>query len=84
MGIRPKLDLKPTTPQKAAGRIVEPMVCVPIASGLNPAATAAAEPLLDPPGEYSRLRGLRVGPGSKYANSVVTDYHAWYFRLAGF
>ena len=40
----------PTTPQKAAGRMTEPMVCVPKASGQKPAATAAAEPLLLPPG----------------------------------
>src|SRR5581483_7711576 len=64
--------LKPTIPQKAAGRITEPTVCVPSASGQKPAATAAAEPLLDPPGVCSRLCGLRVGPGSSDANSVVT------------
>ena len=32
----------PTTPQKAAGRITEPSVCVPTATGTKPAATAAA------------------------------------------
>jgi hypothetical protein len=36
--------LKPTMPQNAAGRITDPLVCVPIAAGTNPAATAAAEP----------------------------------------
>src|SRR5437588_13086398 len=61
-------------PQKAAGRIVEPIVWVPNANGQNPAATAAADPLLDPPGVCSRLCGLRVGPGSKYANSVETVF----------
>jgi len=63
--MRSKLGLKPTIPQKAAGRITDPMVCVPTASGQSPAATAAAEPLLEPPGVWSRLCGLRVGPGSK-------------------
>src|SRR5205823_2658165 len=57
-------------PQKAAGRIVEPMVCVPSARGQKPAATAAAEPLLEPPGVWLRLYGLRVGPGSIQANSA--------------
>jgi len=37
-------------PQNAAGRIVEPPVWVPIAKEQNPAATAAAEPLEEPPG----------------------------------
>ena len=32
-GTRPMLGLKPTMPQNAAGRIVEPTVCVPSASG---------------------------------------------------
>jgi hypothetical protein len=36
------------------------------------AATAAAEPLEDPPGVCSGLCGLRVFPGEKYAHSVVT------------
>src|SRR5260370_41583681 len=73
IGIRRQLDLKPTIPQKAAGRIVEPMTCVPIASGQKPAATAAAEPPLDPPGESARLGGLRGGPGAQTANAAVTE-----------
>ena len=48
--MRSRLGLKPTTPQKAAGRITDPIVCVPTASWQRPAATAAAEPLLEPPG----------------------------------
>src|SRR5689334_20343221 len=70
--MRPKVGLNPTMLQKAAGRMTEPVVCVPTASGQKPAATAAADPLLDPPGVWSRLWGLRVGPGWKYANSAVT------------
>ncbi len=35
------------------------------------AATAAAEPEEEPPGVCAVFHGLRVGPGSKYANSVV-------------
>src|SRR5215510_5288870 len=37
-----------------------------------PLATAAAEPLLDPPGVHSRFQGLRVPRGAAAANSVVT------------
>ena len=58
-GIAPKLGLKPTTPQKAAGRITEPAVCVPTASGAWPAATAAAEPADEPPGVRPGAAGLR-------------------------
>ena len=43
--------------------MVEPLVCVASASGTMPAATAAAEPLDEPPGVRSRSCGLRVGPG---------------------
>jgi hypothetical protein len=50
------------------------MVCVPSASGVTPAATAAALPEDDPPGVCARSCGFRVGPGSKYANSVVTVF----------
>jgi hypothetical protein len=34
--IRPWLGLTPNTPQNAAGRIIEPLVCDPIASGTMP------------------------------------------------
>src|SRR5688572_7667214 len=59
-------------PQKLAGRIVEPVVCVPIASGTIESPTAAAEPLEDPPGVRLGSNGLRVLPGYWLANSVVT------------
>ena len=45
---------------------------MPIAATHMPVATATAEPLLEPPGVHSRFQGLRVGGGSKQANSVVT------------
>ena len=70
--ISPKLGLKPTTPQNDAGRITEPLVCVPIASGTIPAATAAAEPDEEPPGVRAGSCGLRVLPGVMEASSVVT------------
>ena len=64
-GIRPCVGLKPYTPQNAAGRMVEPLVWLPSASGTMAAATAAAEPLDEPPGVCSGLCGLRVFPGAK-------------------
>src|SRR4029453_3713380 len=70
--ISPCVGLKPTTPQNAAGRIVEPVVWLPSASGTIPAATAAADPLDDPPGVCAGLGGLRVLPGGRGANPVVT------------
>ena len=63
--IRPAVGLYPTAPQKAAGRITEPLVWVPTAPGRNPMATAAAEPLDDPPGVWAGFHGLRVFPGWK-------------------
>ena len=60
--MRSRLGLKPTTPQKAAGRITEPIVWVPRASGARPAATAAAEPLLEPPGVWARRAGCASAP----------------------
>ena len=33
----------------------------------------ANDPLLEPPGVCARFHGLRVGPGSRFANIVVTD-----------
>src|SRR5262249_26930221 len=62
--------LKPATPQKAAGRMTEPPVCVPNAMGSMPAATAAAEPEDEPPGVYAGFTGLRVFAGFMWANSV--------------
>ena len=49
-GTRPWLGLNPTMPQNAAGRITDPRVCVPRAAGTMKSATAAAEPLDEPPG----------------------------------
>ena len=66
---RPNVDVYPTTPQYAAGTMTDCSVCDPIASRQIPAATAAAEPPLDPPGVRFGSRGFFVGGGSQYANS---------------
>src|SRR6185295_19550540 len=57
---RPKLVLNPVTPQYDAGRSTEPPVCVPRATGTIRAATAAPEPLDEPPGVCAALCGLVV------------------------
>src|SRR6185312_3759591 len=70
--IAPRLGLKPTQPQKLAGRRIEPSTCVPRPAGTMPDPAAAAEPLEEPPGVRRGSQGLRVGPGGWVANSVVT------------
>jgi hypothetical protein len=50
-------------PQKAAGRMIDPAVCVPKASGAMQSATAAAEPLDEPPGVRAGSCGFAVLPG---------------------
>src|SRR3546814_17002179 len=52
--------------------MIEPPVCVPKAIGTMPAATAAAEPLEEPPGVWAGFHRLRVGPGVVKAYSAVT------------
>ena len=71
---RPTLGLNPTTPQNAAGRITDPFVWLPIAKGTTPAATAAADPIDEPPDVRERSQGLRVGPGWAIASSAVTVF----------
>ena len=61
----------PATPQNEAGRVIEPPVWVPIAPRHIPQATAAAEPLDEPPGVRSRFQGLRVTGGSIQASKAV-------------
>ena len=48
---------------------MEPPVSLPVATGANPPATAAADPELEPPATLSRFHGFLVGP--KTENSPV-------------
>ena len=61
------MGFTPTTPQSAAGWRIEPPVSEPSASGAYPAATAAADPPLEPPGTRDGSRGLRVGPNAEFS-----------------
>src|SRR6266852_1380956 len=49
----------PTVPVNAAGCLIEPPVSVPVAPRHNCAATAVAEPPLEPPGTSGVLAPLR-------------------------
>ena len=60
--MRPWVTLSPKHPHNAAGTRTEPPVSVPTATGVIPAATAAAEPPEEPPGEVARSHGFRTGP----------------------
>ena len=61
-GTRPMCGLSPNSPQQAAGIRIEPAPSAATAAGTRPAATAAAEPPLEPPGVRSVSHGLRVTP----------------------
>src|SRR5207248_3292813 len=60
--MRPKLGFSPTRPVNAAGMRVEPPPSDAVQNGTTPAATAAADPPLDPPGVRVGSHGLRVVP----------------------
>ena len=61
-GTRPLWGLRPNRPQNAAGMRIDPAPSVPSATPHSPAAAAAPDPPLDPPGVRSSAHGLRVTP----------------------
>src|SRR5919112_266534 len=69
--------MKPVMPQNDAGPRIEPPVSEPSAAGTSPAASAAPDPLEEPPVKCSRFQGLRAGGhgrskhGPPVANSCV-------------
>src|SRR6266851_1351176 len=64
--ITPLVGLMPTSPQNAAGILIEPPPSVAVAIGTNPPATAAAEPPLEPPGDQSVAHGFLVVPNRRF------------------
>src|SRR3954466_13938008 len=58
----PRLGWRPTMLFKPAGTRPEPAVSVPSANGTRPAATATAEPELEPPGISLPSNTLRGTP----------------------
>jgi len=69
LGMRPRLGLRPNTPQQDAGTRSEPPPSLPWAKGTTRAATSAAAPPLEPPTLRAVSQGLRVAP--KRVDSVV-------------
>src|SRR5437016_522829 len=71
--IRPTVGFTVTTPFWLAGDRSEPEVSVPIVAAARPAATATAEPALEPPGSTTgmplssraRAYGFRTWPPSE-------------------
>src|ERR1700761_9796110 len=59
---RPRVGLRPTTPQALDGETIDPSVSVPMASGAKPAERPAAEPELEPDGFRSSAYGFAVWP----------------------
>ena len=58
----PRLGFSPTMLPSAAGTRPDPAVSVPSENGTSPAATATAEPELDPPGMSFSSNTLRGTP----------------------
>jgi len=67
----PGAGFRPTSPQSAAGSRMEPPPSEAVATLTIPAATAAAEPLLEPPAVRERSHGLRAGPNGHSASSGI-------------
>src|ERR1700693_1481197 len=64
-GLRARVGLSPKTPQHEAGRRIEPPPSLAWAIATMPAATAAADPPLEPPVVRAVSQGLRLGPKSR-------------------
>src|SRR4029077_18516650 len=64
---RPYVGIIAGMPQNEPGWRTEPPVSVPSAATAIPAATAAADPPLDPPGTRSMATGFRTGPYAEFS-----------------
>jgi hypothetical protein len=62
--------LKPTTPQQAAGILIDPPESVPSAASASPAASAAAEPPLEPPAIRPAASGLGTVPKCGFSDVI--------------
>ena len=59
---KPRVGFSPTSPLKAAGTRPDPAVSVPREKLARPAATATADPELDPPEMYRASKTLEQAP----------------------
>ena len=73
-GLRPRESLNPRTPQQDAGMRIDPPPSFPWSRGTIRAATAAADPPLDPPAFRVRSQGLCVGPKSAGSATGIRPY----------
>src|SRR5262245_14586226 len=78
--LRARVGFRPKSPQLLAGYRIDPPRSLAWPTGTMPAATAAADPPLDPLVERTRSQGLRVGPNrapsheGDMPNSGVADF----------
>ena len=79
IGTSPYVGLKPTTPQHAAGIRIEPPESLPSAASTSPAASAAAQPPLDPPATRPGATGFGTVPNVRFSEVIP---HANSCRLA--
>ena len=70
IGVRARVGFSPNNPQQLAGIRMDPPPSVAYAIGMMPAATAAAEPPLEPPALYSRFHGFLVTPNKRDSDEV--------------
>ena len=68
------VGLRPTSPHIDAGMRTDPPPSDEVAIGTSPAASAAADPPLEPPGERSRFHGLFVEPKTGLVVAAVQPY----------
>src|SRR5262245_36215019 len=60
--VSPTVGLMPTTPLTPDGQMIDPSVSVPTATATRFAATAIADPELEPQGDRSNAYGFRACP----------------------
>ncbi|MCZ7525697.1 MAG: hypothetical protein M5U14_04485 [Acidimicrobiia bacterium] len=68
------VGLNPANPHAADGIRIDPPPSDPVARGTMAAATAAAEPPLEPPQERAGAHGLPVAPNSRFSVSARKPY----------
>ena len=76
--ITPFVGLSPARPQNAAGIRMEPPPSVAVAIAAMPAASAAPEPPLDPPGDQSVPHGFVVVPYSAFVVNPANANSGWF------
>ena len=79
-GIRPCVGFSPMVPVNAAGMRIEPPASLPIDTRTMPAATAAAQPPLLPPGVSVGFRGYARDPSRAVGDAFPVEF--WRARLA--